>query len=71
MDGKIRSLYVEMVREERHTEKISRKTQEDIYRLLEEWEREGNPNGEEVVDKVLLAACAEYEIGRASCRERV
>lgn len=63
MDEKIRSLYAEMVRGECHTEKISRKTQEDVYRLLEEWEREGNRNGEEVADKVLLAACAAEENG--------
>ena len=45
MDERIRSLYAEMVREERHTEKISKKTQEDIYKLLGEWERGGSQNG--------------------------
>ncbi len=63
MDERIRSLYAEMVREERHTEKISKKTQEDIYKLLGEWERGGNQNGGEVADKVLLAACAAEENG--------
>ena len=63
MDERIRSLYNKMMREKRRTEKISRKTQEEIDVSLEEWKKEKNQRKEEFVDRIFLAACAAEENG--------
>ncbi len=61
MDEKIRRLYVRMVQEEFHTEKISKKTREEVSSFLEEQGQE--QSREELLDTVLLAVCAAEENG--------
>lgn len=63
MDERIRSLYIKMIQEKRGTGKISRKTQEEINGLLEQWEQEDSQRKEEFPDIVFLAACAAEENG--------
>ena len=67
MEEKIRSLYVRMIQEknekENQKEKISQKTQEAVHHLWKEKEWDKNMESEEILDKVLLTACAAKENG--------
>jgi len=61
MDERIRGLYIKMVQEECHAERISKKTQEEINCFLEGQKEEQSQ--EAFLDKILLAACAAEENG--------
>lgn len=55
-------MYVRMVREESQGEKISKKTQEEVYRLLE-GEGHESRRFEGIRDKTLLVTCMAEENG--------
>ena len=63
MDDRIRSLYVRTVQEENQGEKISKKTLKAVNDLLKEREQGESRTGEELAEKVLLAACVAEENG--------
>lgn len=52
-----------MVQEECHTQKISKRTQEEINGLWKEWKQKDSRGQEEFLDRVWLTACAAEENG--------